>query len=273
MTNKTSSIGIFDSGFGGLTVMKAIRSALPQENLIYFGDTKNLPYGDKSAIVIRENSLRSLQFLHSCGVKLIIIACHTVCTTAYEELQALSPIPLIGMIEPSIHAVKTHHKKGGIVILGTSRTIKSHVYQTIFQKLPPFFEILSLSCPSFVPFIEEGKIDNPLLELAIQNELKPLQQQNIGTILLACTHFPLIQKTLQKILGPTPLILDPAAHCAIQTIEFLTHKNLLNDSTDSPSYTFYVSHNTEKFRSIGSLFLELPIEKVSLPTESAFLSL
>ena len=260
MNTKKASIAIFDSGLGGLTVMKAIRALLPQEHLLYFGDTKNLPYGEKSVEEIINFSWQSLRFLEKHQVKLIVIACHTVCTTAFEELKRLCQTPLIGMGSSALSCVQKSDCKDKLLILGTKRTIESNVYQNSLSSFNP----IALSCPFFVPFIEEGKESHPLMELTIHQTLSPVQKEPIGSALLACTHFPLIEKELKKALGAGVQILDPASECAREVRVFLQQQKLECEEQTSIPPTFYVSAQPEKFRSLGSRFLGEPISDVLL---------
>ncbi len=257
-----ASIGIFDSGFGGLTVMNAVKNLLPYENIIYFGDTVNLPYGNKSAEAISGYCLKHTEFLLSQGIKLLIIACHTACASSYEQIEKISPIPVIGVVEPSLSLIKKHAKTGKIALLGTRRTIHSQVYQNLIAASFPHSEVISIACPLFVPIVEEGYADHPLAESLVQEYLKPLQKQSIEALLLACTHYPLLQKFIQKEMDPSTILIDPSTECAKQAQAILQEKNLLNKNLISPNYTFYVSDDPEKFRFFGKNFFPHPMEQV-----------
>lgn len=257
-----ASIGIFDSGFGGLTVMNAVKNLLPYENIIYFGDTANLPYGNKSAEAISGYCLKHTEFLLSQGIKLLIIACHTACASSYEQIEKISPIPVIGVVEPSLSLIKKHAKTGKIALLGTRRTIHSQVYQNLIAASFPHSEVTSIACPLFVPIVEEGYADHPLAESLVQEYLKPLQKKTIEALLLACTHYPLLQKFIQKEMDPSTILIDPSIECAKQTQAILQEKNLLNKNLTSPNYTFYVSDDPEKFRLFGKNFFPHPMEQV-----------
>lgn len=257
-----ASIGIFDSGFGGLTVMNAVKNLLPHENIIYFGDTANLPYGNKSEEAISEYCLKNTDFLLSLGIKLLIIACHTVCTSSYKQIAKITSVPVVGMIEPSLSLIKERVKTGKIALLGTNRTIDSQVYQNLIKESLPHSEVTSIPCPLFVPIVEEGYAEHPIAKFIVQEYLKPLQKESIQAILLACTHYPLLKKWIQKEMGPSTMLIDPSMECAIQTQKILADKDLLNTSIAPPSYVFYVSDDPEKFRSLGKRFFPHPMEQV-----------
>ncbi len=260
------SIGIFDSGFGGLTVMRAVMSALPQENIIYFGDTARLPYGEKSADTILRYTLENTEFLLNQGIKLLIIACNTACTVALENAKNQFPIPIIGMIEPALDHVSSHAKEGKVAVLGTRRTINSGVYQQKLAALFPDQPVITIACPLFVPLVEEGYFEHPLADAAVQEYLRPLKTQKIDTILLACTHYPLLMPAIQRELGKNISLIDPAIGCAESVRAFLGKENLLNRSLEPPHYKFFVSDDPEKFRLLGKTFLNYSIEHVHLKT-------
>ncbi len=257
-----ASIGIFDSGFGGLTVMRAIRSLLPQENIIYFGDTARLPYGNKSADTILRYSRENADFLQNQGIKVLVIACHTACSAALDHLRDSLDIPIIGIVEQGVEEISRVSKTGQIAILGTRATISSGVYQHQIQKKIPHANISPISCPLFVPLVEEGYIEHPLTNMAVQEYLRPLKMKAVDAVLLGCTHYPLLDALIQKELGPHVALVDPAATCAEKTKEILIEHHLLNSSAESPHYQFYVSDNPEQFRLHGKNFLNYPIEHV-----------
>ncbi len=257
-----SSIGIFDSGFGGLTVMRAIRTLLPHEHIIYFGDTARLPYGSKSPDTILRYSRENATFLKDLGVKVLVIACHTACSVALEQLRESLDIPIIGIIEQGVEEIARISRTGQIAVLGTRATISSGVYQQHLHKKIPTANIHLISCPLFVPLVEEGYIDHPLTDLAVQEYLRPLKMQAVDAVLLGCTHYPLLHSMIQKELGPDVFLIDPADTCAAKTKEILIEHLLLNETQEHPDYQFYVSDDPEKFRLHGKNFLNYPIEHV-----------
>jgi len=263
---RAASIGIFDSGFGGLSVMRAIRALLPRENLIYFGDTARLPYGSKSAATIMRYSIENASFLFSQGIKVLVIPCNTACSVAFEELQNLFTIPILSIISPAVEEVIEVTKNGQIAILGTRMTISKGVYQQKITSHLPHAEITAISCPLFVPLVEEGYCEHPLAERVVQEYLRPLKNKTIDTLLLGCTHYPLLKTFIQKELGAKVSLVDPATRCAQKLKELLLSSQLDNLQKELPHYQFFVSDDPEKFRLLGKTFLNYPIEHVSLHT-------
>jgi glutamate racemase len=256
------SIGIFDSGVGGLTVMRAIRELMPFENIIYFGDTARLPYGSKSSETILRYSLENAAFLRTQGIKVLVIACNTSCSAALDQIRSSSDIPVIGITEQGVEEVSRLFSSGRVAILGTRATITSGVYQQQILSRHNTLELYSISCPLFVPLVEEGYVEHPMSALVVQEYLRPLKNREIKGVLLGCTHYPLLQSTIQQELGSDVLLLDPSIACAEKTRMVLAEKNLLNPSTCLPHYQFFVSDDPEKFRLLGKTFLNYPIEHV-----------
>ncbi len=256
------SIGIFDSGFGGLTVMRAIRELMPFENIVYFGDTARLPYGSKSSETILRYSLENASFLKTQGVKVLVIACNTSCSAALEQVRNSSDIPVIGITEQGVEEVARLFPTGKVAILGTRATITSGVYQHQILMRSSSVELYSISCPLFVPLVEEGYVEHPMSALVVQEYLRPLKNREINAVLLGCTHYPLLQSTIQNELGPEVLLIDPSIACAEKTRMVLAERNLLNPSTSIPHYQFFVSDDPEKFRLLGKTFINYPIEHV-----------
>lgn len=254
-------IGLFDSGFGGLTVMRELIKVLPNENIIYLGDTKHLPYGNKSAETIIQYARKNAQFLLTFGIKLLIIPCHTACCHALAILQEELPIPVLGVIEAGIELLRPYKK---IAILGTSSTIGSGIYQTLVLKQNPNALVLAKACPLFVPLIEEGYHEDIATKLIARKTLAELQNNELDAALLACTHYPLIKSTIQEHLGDRVAVLEPAANCALKAKQILYELNALRREISPPTYKFYVSDNPEKFKTLGKIFFGNAIEKVEL---------
>ncbi len=261
------SIGIFDSGFGGLTVMRAIRELMPYENIVYFGDTARLPYGSKSAETILRYSLENAAFLVKQGIKALVIACNTSCSAALEQVRHSFDVPVIGITEQGVEEVSQNWPEGKVAILGTRATITSGVYQQQILARCSNLELYAISCPLFVPLVEEGYVEHPMSALIVQEYLRPLKNRGIRGVLLGCTHYPLLQSIIQHELGPEVMLIDPSVACAAKTRLILAEKNLLNPSTHLPHYQFFVSDDPEKFRLLGKTFLNYPIEHVSQNTE------
>lgn len=250
-------VGFFDSGFGGLSVLKELTRILPNENLIYLGDTANLPYGNKSPQTVMDLALQNGLFLQNLGIKLLVIPCHTACCHAMERLQAKLSIPIIGVVEPALELVKEIDR---IAVLATTSTIESRFYQKLIAQQNPKAEIYPTACPLFVPMIEEGFHEHPSMELIARAYLNDLRGKVDGAI-LACTHYPLIREVIQKILGDV-LLIEPASRCALLVKEALEKKHLLNRQTEKPSYQFFATDDAEKFKRLGAIFLGSSIEKV-----------
>jgi glutamate racemase len=257
-------IAIFDSGFGGLTVMRAIREALPHENIVYFGDTAHVPYGNKSASAIVRYTMEGVGHLTRQPVKLLVIACHTASAFALKDVEASLSIPVQGIIQPAIDRMKTLADLKNIAILGTRATILSGVYQQHLLSSFPHVNVMPIACPLFVPIVEEGYAEHPLSEAVVHEYLRPLRNGNMEAALLGCTHYPLLKTIIQKELGEGVHLIDPALSCAESVQQLLSMRDLLNPQSDLPHYQFCVSDDPEKFRLLGKTFLNYPIEHVSL---------
>ena len=259
-----ASIGIFDSGFGGLSVMRAIRHVLPMKISSTLAIPPAFPMEAKAPETIVRYSLESAAFLIDQGVKLLVVACNTVCAVALDQLQQTCPIPVVGVIQSGIEQVVKTSQTGCIAILGTRATIASGVYQQQIQADFPMPIFRRFPVPLFVPLVEEGYGEHPLTELVIQEYLHPLRLKAVDTVLLGCTHYPLMQAIIQKSLGAQVTLVDPAPACAEHVRLLLEKAELLNQQTTLPHYQFYVSDDPEKFRLLGKTFLNYPIEHVVL---------
>lgn len=261
-TNKRP-IGVFDSGIGGLTVTKEIMNLLPNENIIYLGDTARVPYGSKSKDLITQFTLEAVNFLLSQKVKMIVIACNTISATCLNEIRQITEIPIIGVIRPGARAATMSTKSGIIGVIGTDRTIKSRAYEKAIHEINQNIEIYSRSCPLFVPLIEEGWLNNEATLFTANTYLEPLKQKGIDTLVLACTHYPLLKPVLQKIMGEKVQLVDPALETAKEIKKTLQEKSMENKQTH-PYYHYYVSDNPEKFSQIGEKFLKKSIKLIDL---------
>lgn len=261
--SNTSPIAIFDSGFGGLTVMRAVRDLLPHENIIYFGDTARVPYGTKSEETILRYSMEIATYLSSLDIKILVVACHTASCISLAILQGMFNIPIIGVVDPSVEKIVATSSHGKIAILGTRATVSSGLYQSMVQNRIPHADITAIACPLFVSLVEEGYINHPLTEMTAQEYLKPLKQKEIDTLLLGSTHFPLLKTVIQNEVGAHVTLIDPGLATALALKETLFKHNALNQSDAPPHYQFIVSDNPDKFRLLGQAFLDYPIEDVS----------
>lgn len=257
-----SAIGMFDSGIGGLTVMSELIKALPTEDVIYFGDTARLPYGGKSRETIVRYSIESAIFLIEKGVKVIVVACNTATSQALEKLQQIFGLPVIGVIDPGVSQALQATKNGKIAVLGTRGTIQSGAYEKAILQKDATATVVSIACPLFVPLVEEGCLDHPAARLIVQEYLKPLKGQNIDTILLGCTHYPLLKDMIRAEMGDEIAIVDSASCCAEAVSDVIAEKKLQNQRSDSANYHYFVSDDPEKFQMLGKAFLGMPIGQV-----------
>jgi len=262
-------IGIFDSGLGGLTVFEEITKLLPNESIIYVGDTARVPYGTKSKSVVIKFSLQIIRFLIKKNVKMIIVACNTASAYALDECKKIFPVPIIGVIDSGIKCalLKTKNKKIGVI--GTEATIKSQIYPKLIKQKDKSIKIYSQACPLFVPIIEEGWFDishRKIINLVAEEYLSPLKKFRIDTLILGCTHYPIIRDIIYDIMGKNVEIISSAKTVAKETKYILEQKKLITTSIANPRYTFYVTDDSNKFISLAKRFI---IEKnVILPTKN-----
>lgn len=263
-------IGIFDSGFGGLTVMSAISKVLPKENIIYFGDTAHVPYGTKSKETVTDFAIKISKFLIKNNVKMIVVACNTASAFSLDYLQKIIPIPIIGVIKAgSLEAIKqTKNKRIGII--GTQGTIKSFAYINEIKNNDNKIKCFSCACPLFVPLVEEGWVENrntkKIVEDVAKIYLKDFKKK-IDTLILGCTHYPLLKQTIQKVIGKKIKIVDSATVVAHEVEKVLKDKNLLNNKKRNEDYKFYVSDDPQKFETIGKRFLNKKIKIKAVKVE------
>jgi len=257
MNLKKLPIGMFDSGVGGLTVVKAVHEKLPAESIIYFGDTAHVPYGNKSKQRIEQLSTIITSFLVKQKVKLIVVACNTASSYALETLQKNFNVPIIGVIEPGVNAAIAA-KPEKIGIIGTPGTISSKSYENAIRKRNKTVKIFSLACPLFVPLIEEGwfKSNRPIVTQIAHKYLKPFQEKDIDTLILGCTHYPLLTPIIKDVVYSKVNIIDSAKSTANDVKRALITYAMMNDSGNTPVYKFYVSDSVEKFVSLAGKFID-----------------
>jgi glutamate racemase len=258
----TLPIGLFDSGVGGLTVMREVASLLPHEDLIYLGDTARLPYGNKSAETILRFSVDNTLFLLEHKVKALVVSCHTACSHAFRYLESLLPIPVFGVSEPGVAALLKSTRTKTVAILGTSSTIRSGYLQSLMQAQDPSVTIYPIACPLFVPLVEEGLQNHPAALQMAQYYLTPYLDKGIDAALLACTHYPLLSPILQSVLGNSIRLIEPAQAAALQLRSYLEAHSLSNPNRAPPSYRFFASDDPEKFKTLANLFFSKPIQTV-----------
>ncbi|AEE92579.1 Glutamate racemase [Tepidanaerobacter acetatoxydans Re1] len=264
MDVRNKPIGVFDSGIGGLTVAGEIMKLLPKENIVYFGDTARVPYGPKSSEVVTQFAFEGLRFLLGKDVKLIVIACNTVSATCLDKLCASSPVPVIGVIEPGARAAVAATENQVVGVIGTERTIKSCAYERAIHALNKQIKIHSKACPLFVPLVEEGWLENEAAFYTAKTYLESLKKQGIDTLVLACTHYPLLKLTLGKVMGETVRLVDSAWETAREVQRILIDKNLKRQDNSPAFYQYFVSDNPEKFVQVGENFLKRPINPINV---------
>jgi len=243
-------IGIFDSGVGGLTVAKEIIKTLPNENIVYFGDTARVPYGAKSKDVVTKYSKQIVRFLLTKNVKAIIVACNTVSSNSLDALRRTFDIPFIGVVEPGVKSVLETTKNKRVGIIGTEATIRSGMYGRLIHDADSTIEVFSKPCPLFVPLAEEGWYDNDVARMTAELYLDELISCGIDTLLLGCTHYPLLKHCIGETIGEAVKIVDPAKNTAEALKIILEKNNMLNDGSEKPTNIFYVSDITDKFEKI-----------------------
>ena len=248
-------IGIFDSGIGGLTVARAIYERLPHESTIYFGDTARVPYGPKSPDTVRRYSLEILHWLLAQRVKAVVIACNTSTAHALEVLQAESPVPVIGVIEPGARAAVSAMRHGPIGVIGTAGTIASNAYARAIQSAKPGARVEQKACPLFVPLVEEGWFDHPAAELVAAEYLAPMKRAHVDVMVLGCTHYPLLKPLLQRTMGADIRLIDSGEETAATVQAALRSSGLDAPPTASAEHRFVVSDDEARFRLVGSRFI------------------
>lgn len=262
MENKAfSPIGVFDSGVGGLTVLKSLITVLPGENFIYVGDTAHVPYGTKSPEAVKRYSLEIAGFLRRERVKLIVVACNTASAVALGAVRQLG-IPVVDVIKPGVISALKKANGGAIGVIGTPATVESAAYNRTFNQLDGRVKVVSRACPLFVPLVEEGWFEHPVTVSVAKEYLRPMLANGIKTIVLGCTHYPLLKTTLQKVVGPKVALVDAAQETAAEVKALLLQKNLLNTSVKNHEVKFYATDDPVKFAHIGELFLGRKIPHV-----------
>jgi len=247
------SIGIFDSGVGGLTVFKEIARLLPEENLIYLGDTARVPYGTKSVETVRRYALEAADFLVGQGVKLLVVACNTASAVALPLLRERFQLPVIGVIEPGARrAVESRNRRIGVI--GTEGTINSNRYPEAIHALLPDAQIFSAPCPLFVPLAEEGWAEHEIARLTATEYLQPLLTAQIDTLVLGCTHYPLLRNTLRQVLGEAVALVDSAEETAKSVQQLFQQQGLANPEFGGQR-TFFVTDVPTRFERVGQAFL------------------
>jgi glutamate racemase len=254
-TVASSPIGVFDSGVGGLTVVRALMERLPFEDILYFGDTARVPYGVKSVETITGYAKQITDFLVRRNVKLLIVACNTMAAVAYEAVAERSPVPVLGVIDAGARAAAEATRTKTVGVIGTPATINSNAYARAIHGCDGGIRVFSQACPLFVPLVEEGWFDHPVTRLTAQEYLKPVLAERIDTLVLGCTHYPLLKPLLQEVAGPEIRLIDSAEAMAAKAADLLTETGLGNPQRKAPDYRFFVTDVPHRFQTIGEHFL------------------
>lgn len=261
------AIGIFDSGIGGLTVTKEIIKLLPQESVIYLGDTARVPYGTRSKDVILKFAKELVNFLLKRNVKVLVVACNTISALALDEIRKISPVPLIEVIRPAVRKAVTKTKNKRIGLIGTSGTINSKVYEDEIREVDPQIRVTAVGCPLFVPLAEGGLHKHKLTRKVAENYLDEIKAAQVDTLILGCTHYPLLLDAISQAVGPDVSLVDSAEPTADELKKLLREKNLLSDNPN-PTYEFYVTDAPDRVYTVASRFfgneLKNKLKKIKL---------
>lgn len=259
---KYAPIGVFDSGVGGLTVAREIMRQIPNERIIYFGDTARVPYGSKSKETVTRYSRQIVRFLKSHQIKTIVVACNTASAYALDEIEKEEDIPMIGVVKPGAKTAAEVTVNGRIGVIATEATIESRLYNHYIQNLNKNVTIYGKVCPLFVPLVEEGLLKDPVTDEIAGRYLAELKDIGIDTLILGCTHYPLIRSTIGNVMGESVTLVNPAYETARELKEMLTERGLLNDKKPAlgeNQYQFYVSDTADKFKNFANSIIKYGI--------------
>ena len=253
-------IGLFDSGFGGLTVVQEVLRQLPQENIVYYGDTLRCPYGDRDQHQITRFSIEIGDFLVEQGVKLLVVACNTATATALPILQKRYRIPVIGVIRPGSRAAISASKSRRVGVIGTRVTVASQAYPHEIQRINPNMLVISQACPALVPIVENNQIDTELCYVTVERELASMRYESIDTLILGCTHYPLLKHVIADVMGPEVQLINSAEETAREASTILSLQNMMNNVQIPAQHHFFVSSNVDSFRAFGERWLNIPMD-------------
>ncbi|MCI8371084.1 MAG: glutamate racemase [Lachnospiraceae bacterium] len=256
-------IGVFDSGVGGLTVVREIMRQTPSERIVYFGDTARVPYGSKSKNTILRYSRQIIRFLRTQNVKAIVVACNTASALALPDIQKELDIPIIGVVQPGakVAAETTRQKKVGII--GTEATVNSAIYTHMIQAVDPDIQVISRACPLFTPLVEEGWLKDPVTEQVAARYLDTFKESDIDTLILGCTHYPLLRSLIGRLMGNSVQLVNPAYETASALKNLIEQEDLCNPippQLQNDMYQFYVSDAADKFKQFANSILPYDIE-------------
>ena len=264
---KDAPIGVFDSGIGGLTVAREIMRQIPNEKIIYFGDTARMPYGSKSKETVTRFSKQIVRFLETFQVKTIVVACNTASAYAMDELEKEIDVPIIGVIKPGARTAAEVTRNGRIGVIATEATIGSQMYNKYIQELNKNVTIYGKACPLFVPLVEEGWLKDPVTVEVANRYLEPLLESGIDTLIMGCTHYPLLRSTLRQIMGEKVNLVNPAYETARELKSLLERDGLNNDGKqnyEGAMHEFYVSDAANKFKNFANSILPYGVDTTQL---------
>jgi glutamate racemase len=254
-TIRDRPVGVFDSGIGGLTVVRELFRQLPDESIVYFGDTARVPYGTKSEETVQRFALQDAQFLVEQGVKLIVVACNTVSANSLQLLKERIQMPIEGVIEPGARAAVEATRNGRVGVIGTDSTVASRAYEKAIRALNEEIQIFARSCPLFVPLAEEGWLDDPVTTQVAERYLSGMRRCKVDTLVLGCTHYPLLAGVISGAMGPEVTLIDSATATAAAVKAILDGEGLGRPPSSPPQHHFYVSDVPRRFGEIGERFL------------------
>jgi glutamate racemase len=249
------AIGIFDSGIGGLTVLKEVVRALPQEDTVYLGDTARVPYGTKSPETVIRYSRQIARYLLGRDIKLLVVACNTASAVALTALQQEFSIPIVGVIEPGARAAVEVTRSGKVGVIGTAGTIGSSAYTKAIKRINPDIEVVAAPCPLFVPLVEEGWVDNEVARLTARIYLADLKDRGVDTLVLGCTHYPILKQVIAEVMGPEVTLVDSGEQTALTVARILAEQELLRPPGESGNHHYYVTDVPAGFIRVGNRFL------------------
>ena len=255
-------IGVFDSGLGGLTVLQALADLLPGEDLIYVGDTARYPYGDKTSEQLRRSSEVIAHHLVDQGVKMVVVACNSATAAALPHLRDVVDVPVVGVVEPGLRAAASTSHTGRAVVIGTQVTAMSRVYETAAARMHLDLEVTTLACPGLVELVEEGRNEGPEAVLAVRERLAPLLTARVDTLVLGCTHFPLMARAISEVVGRHVVLVSSADETAFEVRDLLERTGWLRHRADGGRCTFLTTGDAERFRELGQRFLGWPLGEV-----------
>lgn len=256
------AIGIIDSGVGGLTVAKEVMRQLPNEKIIYLGDTARCPYGPRTSEEVKKFTWEITSFLLKKKIKMLIIACNTATAVALDEIREAIDIPVIGVIYPGARTALKVTSNGRIGVIGTMGTIKSHAYEYALKSINPTVEVRSLACPKFVPLVESGEYEGALAKKVVAETLAPLKNRGLDTLILGCTHYPLLEPIIKNIMGKDVTVISSGEETAREVSTILYYKGLLTKRKETPEHEYFTTGSNKIFSKIASSWLNKEIKNV-----------